>query len=60
MCRLQNIAMPDYQEMTTEQTDTHTHRQTLDKMILMWHYELRGETFRSPTRIGDHFFGVGS
>ena len=35
MCRLQNIAMRDYQEnVTTGQTD----RQTPDKVIPMCHY----------------------
>ena len=36
MCRLQNIAMRDYQEsVTTEQTDAETDRQTPDKVIPM-------------------------
>ena len=39
MCRLQNIAMRDYQEsVTIGQTDTHTHRQTPDKVIPMCRY----------------------
>ena len=39
MCRLQNIAMRDYQEsVTIGQTDTRTHRQTPDKVIPMCRY----------------------
>ena len=39
MCRLRNIAMRDYQEsVTIRQTDTHTHRQTPDKVIPMCRY----------------------
>ena len=39
MCRLQNIAMRDYQEIvTTGQTDRHTDRQTPDKVIPMCRY----------------------
>ena len=39
MCRLRNIAMRDYQEsVTIGQTDTHTHRQTPDKVIPMCRY----------------------
>ena len=43
MCRLQNIAMRDYQESVTTgqtdgQTDAQTDRQTPDKVIPMCHY----------------------
>ena len=42
MCRLRNIAMRDYQEsVTTGQTDTHTDRQTPDKVIPMCRYALQ-------------------
>ena len=42
MCRLRNIAMRDYQEsVTIGQTDTHTHRQTPDKVIPMCRYALQ-------------------
>ena len=37
MCHLQNIAMRDYQESVTT-GQTHTHRQTPDKVIFMCHY----------------------
>ena len=39
MCRLQNIALRDYQEsVTTRQTDGRTDRQTPDKVIPMCRY----------------------
>ena len=42
MCRLQNIAMCDYQEsVTTGQTHRQTHIQTPDKVIPMCRYALQ-------------------
>ena len=60
MCRLQNIAMRDYQDSVTigqtdrqtdRQTDTHTHTQTPDKVIPMCRYASKA-TQKGWSRVG--------